>query len=161
MKAEVLGLMEGDGVTAEEREDARRTDGGDLCVDGCGIDGVGSVSREAEEDGAIGSVTDAGEGERAVEIDNDMTGAIDEAGCVELPGEAESCAHRADRVGAGGADADLKQFEEAGIHGGSMASAMCGEAMSIVERGGGSVSSGRGLAGPVPVGACERQGGLH
>ncbi len=33
-------------------------------------------------------------------------------------GEAEGGAHGADGVGAGGADADLEEFEEAGVHGG-------------------------------------------
>ena len=43
-----------------------------------GVDGVGGFAGEAEEDGAVGAVADAGEGERAVEIDEDAGGAVEE-----------------------------------------------------------------------------------
>ena len=41
----------------------------------CGIDGVGRFAEQAEQDGAVGAVADAGERERAVEIDADGCGA--------------------------------------------------------------------------------------
>ena len=67
---------------------------------------------------AVGSVADAGEGERTVEIDGDLCCALQKAGGFKLAREAEGCAHGADGVRAGGADADFEEFEEAGVHGG-------------------------------------------
>ena len=62
-------------------------------------------------------MADAGESERAVEIDGDVCGFVEEVGGGELAGEAEGGSHGADGVGAGGADADFEEFEEAGVHG--------------------------------------------
>jgi hypothetical protein len=64
-EVEVLGFGEGDGLGAVECESAGGADGGDFCFDGGGVDGVGGFAEEAEEDGAVGAVTDAGEGEGA------------------------------------------------------------------------------------------------
>jgi hypothetical protein len=58
----------------------------------------------------------AGEGERAVEIDGDSRGCFQETGGVELAGKAKGGAHGADGVGAGRADANFEEFEEAGVH---------------------------------------------
>ena len=93
-------------------------DGGDFCFDGGGVDGVGGFAEEAEEDGAVGAVADAGEGERAVEVDVDLCGFFEEVCGGEFAGEAEGGSHGAYGVGAGGADADFEEFEEAGVHGG-------------------------------------------
>ena len=76
------------------------------------------LRREAEEDGAVGAVADAGEGERTVEIDGDLCGFFEEICGGEFAGEAEGGAHGTDGVRAGGADADFEEFEEAGVHGG-------------------------------------------
>ena len=116
MEEEVLGLDEGDGVTAEERERAGFANGGDGLVDSGGIHGVGGEAGEAKEDGAVGAVTDAGERERAVEIDEDVVGAVEVVSGVELAGEAEGGAHGTDGVRGGGADANLEELEEAGVH---------------------------------------------
>ena len=58
----------------------------------------------------------AGECEGAVEVDVDLCGVSRRLAEVELAGEAEGGAHGADGVRAGGADADLEEFEEAGVH---------------------------------------------
>jgi hypothetical protein len=67
-EVEVLGFGEGNGLAAVECESAGGADGGDLCFDGCWVDGVGRFAEEAEEDGAVGAVADAGEGERAAAV---------------------------------------------------------------------------------------------
>lgn len=118
MEEQVLGLDEGYGMATGEREALGGTDGGDLLLDGSGIHGIGGVAGEPEEDGAIGAVADAGEGERAEEVDDDVVGALDQAGGIEFAGETESCSHGADGMGAGRADADLEEFEEAGVQNG-------------------------------------------
>ncbi len=92
------------------------TDGGEGSFDPGGIDGVGCFAEEAEEDGAVGAMAEAGEGERAVEMDDDTSGAGELAGGVELLDEAQGGTHGPDGVRAGGSDADLEEFEEAGIH---------------------------------------------
>ena len=77
-EVEVFGFGEGDGDAAAEFEGVGGADGGDFCFDGCGVYGVGGFAEEAEEDGAVGAVTDAGEGERAVEVDVDLCGFFEE-----------------------------------------------------------------------------------
>ena len=64
-----------------------------------------------------GAVADSGEGERAVEVDGDLGGFFEEVFLGEFAGETEGGSHGADGVGAGGADADFEEFEEAGVHG--------------------------------------------
>jgi hypothetical protein len=97
MEEEVAGFVEGDGVRVAEGEGARGSDGGDDGVDEGGIDAVGLLAGETEEDGAVGGVAEAGVGERAVEVDLD-TGDWGEAG--ELVDETKRGAHGADGVGA-------------------------------------------------------------
>jgi hypothetical protein len=100
MEEEVIGFGEGDGFAIEEVEGSGVADGGEFGVDERGVDGVGCFADEAEEDGAVGTVAVAGEGERAVEIDGDVRGVREVACCVEGLNEAECCAHGADGVGA-------------------------------------------------------------
>jgi len=77
-KVRFSASVKGDGLAACEFERVGGTDGGDFCFDGGGVDGIGGFAEEAEEDGAIGAVTDAGEGERAVEVYVDLCGFFDE-----------------------------------------------------------------------------------
>lgn len=116
MEDEILGFDEGDGLLAAECDGVCVADGCDFGFDGGGVDGVGGFAEKAEENGAVGSVAYAGEGERAVEIDGDSRGCFQEIGGVELAGEAKGGAHGADGVGAGRADANFEEFEEAGVH---------------------------------------------
>ena len=116
VEEEVLGFDEGDLVAAKERKALLQANGGDGGLDGGWVHRVGSFAGEAEEDSAVGAVADAGEGERAVEVDEDMVRAVEAACGVELADEAESGAHGADGVGAGGAYADLEELEETGVH---------------------------------------------
>ena len=116
VEEKMLGLEEGNSLAAEKAECSGGTDGDELGFDLRWVYGVGGFAQKAEEDGAVGTVADAGEGERAVEIDDDAGGAIEEICGVECVDEAQSCAHRADGMGAGGADADLEEFEETGVH---------------------------------------------
>ena len=88
----------------------------ELRLDGGGIELVGGFAGEAKEDSAVSAVADAGEGEGAVEMGGDPGGLGDAAGVFEIVGEAEGGAHGADGVGARRADADLEEFEEAGVH---------------------------------------------
>jgi len=116
VEEKMLGLEEGNGFAAEKAECSGGTDGGEFCFDLRWIYRVGGFAQETEEDSAVGAVADSGEGERSVEIDDDSGGAIEEICGVECVYEAQSCAHRADGMGAGGANADLEEFEETGVH---------------------------------------------
>src|SRR5271170_5099891 len=71
VEEEIFGLDEGDGLLAAEVDGVCVADGCDFGFDGGGVNGVGGFAEEAEENGAVGSVAYAGEGERAVEIDGD------------------------------------------------------------------------------------------
>ena len=116
VKEEVLGFLERYFAATEKREALGRANGGDCLLNQGGIDGVGCFAGEAEEDGAVCAVADAGESERAVKVDGDVVRAIEVTGTVKLADEAERGTHGADSVRTGGADADLKEFEEAGVH---------------------------------------------
>jgi hypothetical protein len=113
---EIFGFNEGDGLLAAECDGVCVADGCDFGFDGGGVDSVGGFAEEAEEDRAVGAVADTGEGERTVEIDGDACGVFEEIGGGELAGEAECGAHGADGVGAGWADTNFEEFEEAGVH---------------------------------------------
>ena len=99
-EVEVLGFGERDCLFAVEGERASGADGGNFSFDGGGVYGVWSFAEEAEEDGAVGSMADAGEGERSVEVDVDPCGWFEEIFFREFAGEAEGGAHGADGVGA-------------------------------------------------------------
>jgi hypothetical protein len=116
MEEEMLWLEEGNGFAAEEAEGAYGADGGEFSFDLRGLYCVGGFAKEAEEDGAVGAVADSSEGERAIEIDDDAGGAIEEIFGIERVDETQGGTHGADGVGAGGADADLEEFEETGVH---------------------------------------------
>ena len=109
-----MGSWKGMGRVPPRGRVAVGADAADEGFDGCGVDGVGCLAGEAEEDGAVGGVADAGVGERAEELGLDA-GDLGEGG--EFGDEAEGGAHGADGVGGGGADADFEEFEEAGVHG--------------------------------------------
>ena len=114
---QIVALVKADGVGAVENEMRVAANAGEEVVDPRGVDGVGRVAGEAEQNGAVGAVAEAGEGERAEELHADACGAIEMAGGGELTGEAEGRAHGANGVRARRADADLEELEEAGVHG--------------------------------------------
>jgi hypothetical protein len=116
MEEEMRGLGEGDGSGAVERKRTRGADECDFGFDGCGIDRVRRFSKEPKEDSSIGSVADAGEGERAVKLDEDRCGTFEETGGFKLTGEPKSRSHGTDGMRAGRSNADFEEFEEAGVH---------------------------------------------
>jgi hypothetical protein len=116
MEAQVLLPGERDGALAEQVDRAGGRDAVQCSLDCRGIDLIGSLSEQAEQDGAVGAVTDAGESERAVELHSDASGAVELASRLQILGETKCGAHGADSMGAGGADPNLEKFEEAGVH---------------------------------------------
>jgi len=97
VEEEMLGLAEGDLVSAHELEALCAADGGEQRVDLCEVDGVRGFAEKSEEDGAVGAVADAGEGEGTIEVDGEGAGCVEELR-VELADEAQSSAHGADGV---------------------------------------------------------------
>ena len=61
-------------------------------------------------------MANAGEGERAVEIDDNRCSAWKEASRFKLTRESKSRSHRSDGVRAGRSDADFEEFKETGVH---------------------------------------------
>ena len=61
-------------------------------------------------------MADAGEGERAVEFDDDRCCAWKESSRFKLARESKSCSHRTDGMRAGRSDADFEEFKETGVH---------------------------------------------
>ena len=70
-------------VRTGEVERFRRANFGELGVNGGGVDLVGAFAEESEQDGAVGTVAAAGEGEGAVEVDLDAMGGAQQFGVVE------------------------------------------------------------------------------
>jgi len=87
VEEEMLGFAEGDLVGAHELEALGAADGCEQRVDLCEVYGVGGFAEETEEDGAVGAVADAGEGEGTVEVDGEVAGCVEEL-LVELADEA-------------------------------------------------------------------------
>ena len=101
-------------TTAASRQAMRASDASDDGFHLCRIESGGEVAAEAEEDRAVGGMADAGEGERAVEIDLDAMDALEQPFARKIVGESESCCHRPHGVGTGRAYADFVEVEEAG-----------------------------------------------
>ncbi|MNI57718.1 hypothetical protein D3C73_1127980 [compost metagenome] len=81
--------------------------------DGFGIHGVRVFAFQAQQHSLVTAVAFAGGAERAVQLDLDAGGGRQQPFTAQAFDEAHSGAHRADGVGAGGADANLEQVEHA------------------------------------------------
>ena len=95
----------------------RSADGGNRGFDGGGIDGGRLISREAEQNGAIGRVAQSRERQRAVQVGLHSGNAIVNAERRKFAGKSAGSAHRAHGVRTGRANADFVEIEEAGGHG--------------------------------------------
>ncbi|MNY36429.1 hypothetical protein D3C86_1709160 [compost metagenome] len=81
--------------------------------DGFGIHGVRVFTFQAQQHSLVTAVAFAGGAERAVQLDLDAGGGRQQPFTAQAFDETRSGAHRADGVGAGGADANLEQVEHA------------------------------------------------
>jgi hypothetical protein len=61
VQGEVGGLVEGDVVPAAEADAVAGADGGQDSWDAVGVDGVRLLAGQAEQDGLVGAVADAGQ----------------------------------------------------------------------------------------------------
>ncbi len=117
VEGNVLLLGEAHRVAAQQRQRLRLAQRGQLGVDGVGIDGVGRLAHQAEDDAAVGAVALAGGAERAIQFDAHAGDLRHQAIGLQAGGEHQRGAHRADRVRAGRADADLEEVENRNSHG--------------------------------------------
>ncbi len=108
---EVLVLAEGNGDVAAERQGAALADAGDELWNAVGIDSLGRLAGEAQQDRAVGAVAAPGERERSVEVA--LQAHRHDAFVGELAREGIGRAHRPDGVGTGRADADGEQLHDA------------------------------------------------
>ncbi len=72
--------------------------GGKFRGDERGIDYVGSFAKQTQQDGTVGAVADAGEGERSVEFDVDGVCMREQVCRAECLDEAQGGAHGTDGV---------------------------------------------------------------
>ncbi|MNN08845.1 hypothetical protein D3C81_1217110 [compost metagenome] len=110
---QVLLLDEGDGVFTEQVQVAAFTDCLQAGGNGFGVDGIGVLAFQAKQYRLVAAMAFARGTQRAIQLGLDAGGAGQQAVTAQAFGEARGGAHRADRVGAGGADADLEQVEDA------------------------------------------------
>ena len=113
VEQQVQRLVEGDLPPAEQADPAGAADALQCRFDGGGVERIGRHALEAEQDGAVGAVAAAGEGQRAVELRRHLVGGVEQAALLEQRHEAVRRIHRTHGVGARGADADLENIEDA------------------------------------------------
>ena len=111
---EVARLVEADLAAAAEAKPAGRPDRLDDRVGRVRVHPVGPLAGQAEQDGAVGGVALAGQGERAVELRQDPFGALQHRFLRQRLDKAARGRHRPHRVRARGADPDLEEVEDAG-----------------------------------------------
>ena len=108
-EADVACDVERDLGSAGQRERPGAGQGRQDGLDGGDIDGFRIVARQAEEHGAVRGVTASRGSEGAEKVDRDVGGRRQRR---QLRREGESRAHRADRVGGGGADPNAEHVED-------------------------------------------------
>ncbi len=113
-----VDLMGGAYFRPEQAQALGGADALDLVVGGFDVHGAGGVAFEAEEDGLGGAVAVAGGAQGAEEFGADADRLGEQAVLLEASDEHPGGAHRADGVGAGGADADGEEVEDGDGHGG-------------------------------------------
>jgi hypothetical protein len=112
-EVQIARFVERDILLCAEAKAPAFPDPRDRDVGRVGVDPVGPLARKAEQDGAVGGVALAGQGERAVEVDLDPRGPSEPA-CVAQPlDKAAGGRHRSHSVRGGWTDPDLEEVEDA------------------------------------------------
>ena len=115
-EAQMLGFAERDGMPARDRQQLLRADPLDFGADLVRIDAIGRLAGQAEQHGAVGAVSAAGQRERPVQVDDDARRALELPAGLQLLREAEGGAHRTHGVRTRRPEADLEQIESADEH---------------------------------------------
>ena len=113
---EVLRLRERHRMPPEQRQPAAGADLGHHPIGRIGIDAVGQLAAQPQDDRLVGRVPLPGQGQRAIEQRLDPCRALQEPQRLQLAQEPLGRPHRPHRVRAGGADPDLEQVERAQRH---------------------------------------------
>ena len=100
--------VEGNLLLAGQQQPAGLAQLLDTPVDRGGVDAVWPFAHQAHDTGTVGGMADAGGGQRAIQAHFDATGLAEHMLVGQGLGERRGSAHRADGVGAGGADAHLE-----------------------------------------------------
>jgi hypothetical protein len=116
-EAEVLALVEFDGVLAKQYQLLRLANRLQARLDHVRVDQIGQIAFEAEQHRLVRAMPFPGRAERAKQFDLDAAHEAQQIGVFDMRGEAACSDHRPDRVRAGGTDADLEQIEDADVHG--------------------------------------------
>ena len=103
-------------MPAEKADSPACADARDGRLNRIRIDGLGLSALKSHQNGPIRTVTDARQGERAIQAHRDLARRIQQAVAVESSHELVRRAHRTHCVRARGADADLKDVEYAQRH---------------------------------------------
>ncbi len=112
IEADVAVRIETNGAPPTKNDRLLRVGVGDDRLRAVGIDRIRPFPAEAEDHGLVRRVAFAGEGERAVERDDDAFDALNRAASRQSIGESRRRLHRPNGVRGRGPDADLEQFED-------------------------------------------------
>ena len=119
------GLVERDLVLAQEFDAAGGADPLQQRLDTVRIDGLRLGTFEPRQDGAVGAVTGARQGERAIQPHGNLIGLRQQAVPLQSESELTRGPHRPHGVRARGPDTDLENVENAESHGTSRPAANC------------------------------------
>jgi hypothetical protein len=92
VEQQIKGLIEGNFVTAEQSQAAALADALERRVNGVDVHGVGRLPLETEQDSAIRAVAASRQGERAVQLYDDLPRLLEQAGALQIErASAPSC----------------------------------------------------------------------
>ncbi len=112
----MLLFHEMDRLLAAEKQFAALADARQALIDAFRINGIRLFAFQSEQHGLVAAVALAGGAERAVQLDFQAVGVGQQVLTAQAIDESRGGAHRAHGVGAGGANADLEQVEDAEGH---------------------------------------------
>jgi hypothetical protein len=101
---------------AQQANALARTNVLDFTVDAGGIDFIGDLAQQSQQDCSICAMSVTGESEGTIQLDADPGDLVQSAFIVKRSREFPGRPHRSDRVRTGGANADLEDFKNACVH---------------------------------------------
>jgi hypothetical protein len=113
---QVPRLVEADLATAEQPQRLRGAHRGETCRHATDVDRVGRIALQPEQHGLVAAMALAGGAQRAEQLDPHVGHPLQQALGLQPQREQSRRPHRADRVRARGADADLEEVEGADRH---------------------------------------------
>ena len=114
MKEQIGRFVECYRVLPVKQQRVFSADRGDLTVNAGGVDGVGLLAHQAQQNGAVCAVAVSGQCKRAEQLRNDARRRRELTARFQFGYESSGCSHRTDGMRTRGADTNLEQIKEAG-----------------------------------------------